>query len=148
MPIGERAGHGPAGCTIAFAGPLAVAGLTLARRQAPGVRLRLPPSWPGRALLAVHLARRVVVEEALWRAPLVRLRTRSVRLLAAGVSGAGFVAIHVDRDGLRTLPAHAALTAAWTTSVLLDRRVRWALASHLLYNYAAVVMAPADGHAR
>lgn len=119
---------------LALAGPAAVVGPRLAGGT---VSYRSPGSWSGRLILGGYLSAGVLVEELLWRGPLATGRARTVR---AALSGAGFAAIHVRRDGRSSAPAHLVLAAAWTTSVLIGRQLRWAVLSHLGYNCLAVCL--------
>jgi hypothetical protein len=128
----RRAALAPA---AAGAGPLLLIGGSLARG---GQRLRVPASGVGVAMLGGYLASGVLAEELLWRAPLTLCRTRRSAACVAVLSGAGFVGLHVRRDGFASAPVHAVNTAAWTVSVVLGRRLRWAVLSHFLYNCLAV----------
>ena len=128
----RRAALAPA---VAGAGPLLLIGGSLARG---GQRLQAPPSGVGLVMLGGYLASGVLAEELLWRAPLTFGRTCRGTACLAVLSGAGFVALHVRRDGLASTPLHAVNTASWTASVVLGRRLRWAMLSHFLYNCLAV----------
>jgi hypothetical protein len=59
-------------------------------------------------------------------------------------SAAGFLALHVRRDGADSLPVHLTTTASWTVSALLGRRLRWPVLCHAGYNFASAVLRAAD----
>jgi membrane protease YdiL (CAAX protease family) len=124
-----------AAAAVAGAGPLLLIGGSLARG---GQRLRVPASGVGLVMLGGYLASGVLAEELLWRAPLTFCRTRRSAACVAMLSSAGFVGLHVRRDGLASAPVHAVNTASWTASVVFGRRLRWPMLSHFLYNCLAV----------
>lgn len=144
----QRDSHRPAATptarrvAVAAAGlaPAGAVGVTLARSRAAW---RPPRTVAGRILVLAHLASGVVVEELLWRAPLLRLRSRPLRLAAASTSITLFAAAHVRRDGVRSLGVHVPIAAGLTLATLVEGRVRAAVIAHLLYNVVAVCLVDA-----
>lgn len=146
QPNGSSAGartRAAAGALCAGGGPALLIARRLGGRQACW---RPPASTAGRLLLGGYVAGGALVEEALWRAPLILIceRTGSRPAVAArrvgwpaALSAAGFLALHVRRDGARSLPAHLTTTASWTVSALLGRQLRWPVLGHAGYNFAA-----------
>ena len=113
----------------------------LVRRAVPGARWSPPPSGAGKAMLAGYVLAVAMIEEILYREPVSRYagQERRAAALATGVAGAAhFVALHVRRDGVGALAAHAVNAGCWTSSALLGRTVRWSVAAHAAYNYAAM----------
>jgi hypothetical protein len=92
-------------------------------------------------MLAGYALAVALVEESLYRAPVSRHarhgRTRAASALAVA-STACFVGLHLRRDGRAAAPAHLVNACSWTASALLGGTVRWSVASHTLYNYAAM----------
>jgi hypothetical protein len=58
----------------------------------------------------------------------------------AALAGAGFVGLHLRRDGRAALPVHALNTAAWTAATLLGRRLRWPVLAHAAYDLLALTL--------
>ncbi|MEO8888781.1 MAG: CPBP family intramembrane glutamic endopeptidase [Jatrophihabitantaceae bacterium] len=148
LPGARRRSSGPgplpdgAAAIVAFAGPMLVVGGSVLRTRA---RWQPPPSLLGRLMLGGHVASGAVLEELLWRAPLTVPRSRGAGTVAAGVSAAGFLALHVRRDGRPSVPVHAVTTASWTVAAVLGRRVRWSILSHALYNFLVLSLRRPDG---
>jgi hypothetical protein len=126
---------------VAAAGPLLLIGSRLARSG-----MRRPPALSalGRLVLGGYVASGALVEELMWRAPLTLPRTARGRVCAAGLSGSGFLLLHLRRDGAASAPAHLITTASWTTAAVLARRLRWVVLSHALYNYLVISLGPID----
>lgn len=134
-----RASRAARGASAALAGPLlAISG----RVVGDSTRWQQPPSAAGRLMLAGYLGSGALVEELLWRSPLTVLRGRTSRAIASLLSAAGFLWLHLRRDGAGSAPAHLLTTASWTASTLLALQLRWPVLSHTLYNYAAVSLRP------
>jgi hypothetical protein len=159
----------PGGPARAAAGALCAAGgpalLVLRRLGGENARWLPPPSVAGRLLLGGHVLAGALVEEVLWRGPLILLATpartgaraasarRAVPVAmrtvpAALLSAAGFLALHVRRDGAGSLPVHLTTTASWTASALLGRQLRWPVLCHAGYNFAAAGLRATDRPAR
>lgn len=130
---GAGRGRSAGGFLVAAVSPL-VAGVTARRNRARWRR----PSPAGLALVVTHAASVALAEELLWRAPLLRLRTGPARAVAAVAAGAGFVGLHLRRDGWPALPVHALNTTVWTASTLLGRRLRWPVLAHAGYDLLAL----------
>jgi hypothetical protein len=135
---GRTRGRAAAGALCAGAGPA----LLVAQRLASGgARWQPPPSAAGRTLLSGYVLAGALLEEVLWRAPLILLDGRTGDRALAGwavLSGAGFLALHLRRDGARSLPVHLTTTTSWTASALLARQLRWPVLAHAGYNLAAI----------
>jgi hypothetical protein len=153
-----RAGTTRAGTARAAAAALCAgcgpALLVVNRLGTAGARWRPPPSTAGRLLLGGYVAAGALLEEVLWRAPLILIRARtgtrpSARHAsgAAALSAAGFLALHLRRDGARSLPAHLTTTASWTLAALVGRQLRWPLIAHAGYNFAAASLRAAGTQA-
>jgi membrane protease YdiL (CAAX protease family) len=145
-----------ASAAIASAAPALLVARTLRRSDS---RWSPPRSGSGRALLVGYVLTGVLVEELVWRAPLLHLRPGRGQFCGALVSATAFSALHLRRDGLRTAPIHVPNTVGWTLATLLAGRLRWALLAHTGYNVAALSLRaagtdpaagsvrPAAGHA-
>lgn len=107
-----------------------------------GVRWQPPPSTIGRLMLGGYVAGAALFEELLWRAPVTLPRTARGTAGLAAASAAGFMALHLRRDGTASVRAHLLATASWTGSTLIGHRLRWPVLSHALYNYAALTLRP------
>lgn len=121
----------------AVAGSLALAAAVPVAAARRG-EVSLPASGAGRLLLIGYVLPGAVVEELLWRGPL----TRAPSARGTATSVAGFVALHVLRDGVRSAPAHLTLACTWTASALLGRTVVWSALSHGAYNLIALSVRP------
>lgn len=100
-----------------------------------------PPSGTGKAMLTGYVLAVATVEELLYRRPVSRYAAgerRTAALVTAAASTAAFVALHVRRDGARSLTAHAVNAGCWAGSAFVGRTVRWSTAAHAAYNYAAM----------
>jgi hypothetical protein len=141
----RRAAGRPVGAAgLALAGPAVLIGRALLRRD---LRWQPPSSPAGRLLLVGYLGAGAVAEELAWRAPLTYLPPGRLRAVASLVSGAGFVAAHLPRDGRASIPMHGLNTAGWTAAALAGHRARWSALSHTGYNLAAVTLRPATDEA-
>jgi membrane protease YdiL (CAAX protease family) len=139
-------GRRPAGsAALAFAGPIGAVGRVLAQGD---VRWRPPGSPAGAALLGLHVGAGALIEELIWRSPLIYVCRAGGRVPIAIGAGLLFVAVHLPRDGARGLPVHALNTAAWTSAALFDRRIRWSVFSHAAYNYVALALGAATDESR
>jgi CAAX prenyl protease-like protein len=121
---------------LAAAGPGALVSRALRRgRWSP------PPSATGKAMLTGYVLAVALIEETLYRGPVSRYagqERRVAALVTASLSVAGFVALHVRRDGARTFGAHLVNAGCWTASAFAGRSLRWSIAAHSAYNYAAM----------
>jgi hypothetical protein len=119
---------------VAAAGPAGV--VTCARVRRGGRFQRLGPA-PVTALAVLRALAGALIEEVIWRGPVLRLTSRPARALAVLGGGVGFVGLHLRRDGRAAWPVHAVNTASWTAAALVGGSVRWPVLSHAAYNVAA-----------
>lgn len=124
----------------ALTGPALAIGVAAVRS---GVRWQPPTSAAARTILVAYLASGAVVEELIWRGPLLLPGGTARRAAIAVLGGCGFVGAHLRRDGLDGARVHALTTSAWTCATLLGGRLRWPILGHTLYNITVVCLAPA-----
>ena len=138
--------QGTLGAVIAGAAPTVI---LLAARRRTRIRLAPPPTMAGKTLLVLHVLSTVVLEELIWRAPLGLPVGPRPRAVLTTLSGVGFLAVHVRRDGAAQAGPHLINTTGWTLSAFVSHTAVWSGAAHAVYNTAALLLRPvANGPGR
>jgi hypothetical protein len=128
-----------------FAAVIATAGPAVLFTRAA---LRTPMSWRAPQTAGARLGLMAVVvagaatEEGLWRGPLTYPMRVSRRLAVGACGAAGFVAVHLPRDGRAGAPVHTVNALSWTLAAMVDRSIAWPLIAHTGYNMALHCAAP------